>query len=82
MPRGRFPAEKTSYCAGTVVVGSQAARDVEVVVTGPDDGKIAGRTNAAGSFEVAFPVEDDVDNGRMALEIAAPELETSVEDRH
>ena len=64
---------------GTVVVGSQAARDVEVVVTGSDDGKIAGRTNAAGSFEVVFPVEDDVDNGRIALEIAAPELETSVE---
>ena len=64
---------------GTVVVGSQAAPDVEVVVTGPDDGKIAGRTNAAGSFEVTLPVEDDVDNGRMVLEIAAPELETSVE---
>ena len=64
---------------GTVVVGNQAAHDVEVVVTGQDDGPISGRTNAAGSFEVAFPVKADVDNGRMVLEIAAPDLETSVE---
>ena len=64
---------------GTVVIGNQAARDVEVVVTGQDDGKVTGLTSAAGSFEVAFPVKADVDNGRMVLEIAAPDLETSVE---
>ncbi len=76
---GTISRGKDLILRGTVVVGSQAARDVEVVVTGPNDGKIAGRTNAAGSFEVTFPVEDDVDNGRMALEIAAPKLEISVE---
>ena len=64
---------------GMVVVGSQPVRDAEIVVTGHDDGPMVGRTNAAGSFKIVFPVEGDADTGRFPLEIAAPELDTMVE---
>ena len=64
---------------GAVVVGNQAVPDVEIVVNTLDDGPIAGRTNAVGSFEVKLPINADVDYGRMVLEIAAPDLEASVE---
>ena len=64
---------------GTVVVGNQPVRDAEIVVTGHDDGPMVGRTNAAGSFKIVFPVEADARTGRLPLEIAAPELDTLVE---
>ena len=64
---------------GSVMVGSQDVRDVEIVVTGHDDGQIVDRTNAAGSFTVVLPIGLESDTGPLTLEIAAPELDVASE---
>ncbi len=64
---------------GTVVLGNQAVRDTEIVVTGHDGTPLTARTNAAGSFRIVLPGTADADIGPSLLEIAAPELNTAVE---
>ncbi len=59
---------------GVVAVGLQIAKDIPITIDGED----AARSNAAGTFVMRHPVPVDHPLGPMKLEIAAPELETTV----
>ncbi len=64
---------ETLTLRGVVVIGRQLAPKVGITV----EGEQAARSNAAGSFLLRHPVPPDAALGELALELAAPELDTT-----